>query len=145
MLPRNGKLKLCLGSRTEQKKPPKFRATHLAHSSLQNSIKAALWSISVAGNFLFLDFFIETVDFIRQGQEVAEAKGWDTAGEQLITVGRTEEWSAGRNQTRSQELQKLPASTRFISKILFRGLECFHNASYFGHFSFWLFFYKTLQ
>lgn len=51
---------------------------------------------------------------------MAEAKGWDTAGEQLITVGRTEEWSAGRNHIRSQELQKLPAlpgwSLRFCSE-----------------------------
>lgn len=74
---------------------------------------------------MFLDFFIETVDFIRQGQEVAEAKGWDTAGEQLITVGRTEEWSAGRNQTRSQELQKLPALPGSSPKFCSEGWNAF--------------------
>lgn len=97
-------------------KPPEIRATHLAHSSLQNGIEAALWSISVAGNLLLPDFFVETVDFIRQGQEVAEAKGWDTAGEQLVTVGRTEEWSAGRNPIRRQVLQKLTALPGWSSK-----------------------------
>lgn len=106
-------------TRAEQKKPPEIRAAHLAHSSLQNGIKAALWSISVAGNLLFLDFFIETVDFICQGQEVAEAKGWDTAGEQLITVGRTEEWSAQWEEPHPQP-RTAPSSTRLVSKTLFR-------------------------
>lgn len=61
------------GPQTEQKEPPpllcfktpEIRATHLAHSSLQNRIKTALRSISVAGNLLFLNFFVETVNFIR--------------------------------------------------------------------------------
>lgn len=103
---------------------PEIRATHLAHSSLQNGIKATLWSISVAGNFLFPDFFVETVDFVCQGQEVAEAEGWDTAGEQLVTVGRTEEWSAGRNHTRNQELQ-IPALPRWSPKFCSEGWNTF--------------------
>jgi len=44
---------------------PEIRVAHLAHGSLQNRIETALRSISVAGNLLFLNFFIETVDFIR--------------------------------------------------------------------------------
>lgn len=126
-------------------KPPEIRATHLAHSSLQNGIEAALWSISVAGNLLLPDFFVETVNFIRQGQEVAEAKGWDTAGEQLVTVGRTRgvvSWEEPHPQPSAAEAH---GSTRLVFKILFRGLKYFHNASYFGHFNFWLFLYKTLQ
>lgn len=55
--------------------------THLAHCSLQNRIEAALRSIPVPGHLLLLNFFVKTVDFIRQRQEVAEAKGRDAAWE----------------------------------------------------------------
>lgn len=60
--------------------------THLAHCSLQNRIEAALRSIPVPGHLLLLNFFVKTVDFIRQRQEVAEAKGRDAAWEQLVAA-----------------------------------------------------------
>jgi len=90
-------------------KNPEGSGTHLAHSSLQNCIETALWGIPVPGHLLLLHFFIKTVDFVRQGQEVAETKGGDAAWEQLIAArGAEERRLVGINLTRSHKLQELP-------------------------------------
>ena len=53
---------------------------HLAHSSLDDGIKASLWGISVPGHHLLLHFLCEAAHFLRQRQNVLVAKLGQTGG-----------------------------------------------------------------
>lgn len=53
---------------------------YLAHSSLDDGIKATLWGISVPGHNLLFDFLCKAADFLRQRQNVFVTKLGQTGG-----------------------------------------------------------------
>lgn len=53
---------------------------HLAHSSLDDGIKASLRGISVSGHHLLLHLLREAAYFLRQRQDMFVAKLWQTGG-----------------------------------------------------------------
>lgn len=63
-----------------------MRHCHLTNSSLQDGVKSAFWSISVARYHLLLHFLVEAVHFVRQGEDVAETEGGDAVGKQFVSV-----------------------------------------------------------
>lgn len=61
---------------------------HLAHSSLDDGIKASLRGISVPGHHLLLHFLCEAAHLLRQSQNVFVAKLGQAGG--VNAVGETE-------------------------------------------------------
>lgn len=53
---------------------------HLAHSSLDDGIKASLRGVTVPGHHLLLHFLCEATHLLRQGQNVFVAKLWQAGG-----------------------------------------------------------------
>ena len=58
---------------------------HLAHSSLDDGIKASLWGISVPGHHLLLHFLCETTHLLRQRQNVFVAKLGQAGGVDAVS------------------------------------------------------------
>ena len=61
---------------------------HLAHSSLDDGIKASLWGISVPGHHLLLHFLCEAGYFVRQRQDMFVAKLGQTGGVNAVNQTR---------------------------------------------------------
>jgi len=66
---------------------------HLAHSSLDDGIKASLRGISVPGHHLLLHFLREAAHLLRQGQNVFVAKLRQACG--VDAVNETEIQGSG--------------------------------------------------
>lgn len=65
---------------------------HLAHSSLDDGIKASLWGISVSGHHLLFHFLCEAAHLLRQRQNMFVAKLGQAGG--VNAVNETEfNWS----------------------------------------------------
>lgn len=57
-----------------------YMTLHLAHSSLDDGIKASLWGISVPGHHLLLHFLCEATHLLRQRQDMFVAELGQTGG-----------------------------------------------------------------
>lgn len=72
---------------------------HLANSSLQNGIEPALRRVAVPRHHLLLHLLVEAVHFVGQWEDVAEAEGGDTVGEQLVSGHREQAWTLDHKPT----------------------------------------------
>lgn len=61
---------------------------HLAHSSLDDGIKASLRGVSVPGHHLLLHFLGEATHLLRQGQNMFVAKLWQAGGVDAVKEAR---------------------------------------------------------
>lgn len=66
-------------------------APHLAHSCLQDGIKAALGGIQVAGDALLPELLTEVVDVVGQADDVLEGEGGVGVVPGLAKPGREQE------------------------------------------------------
>ena len=68
------------------KKRRSLFSTHLADGGLHDGVEAALGCVPVARHHLLLHLLVEAVHLVGERQDVAEAEGRHTVGEQLVSV-----------------------------------------------------------